>query len=99
VFAQARAAFEKGRAAMAQPALALTGRDALQLSRVSDAIERMSLLAPQEKARLLEGLAAAIEADGEIRLLEHELLRAVGCALDCPMPPSVAALDPRLLRK
>ena len=84
---------------MAQPALALTGRDALQLSRVSDAIERMSLLAPQEKARLLEGLAAAIEADGEIKLLEHELLRAVGCALDCPMPPSVAALDPRLLRK
>jgi Zn-dependent protease with chaperone function len=97
--AQAQAAFEKGREAMAQPSLAPTGRDALQLSRVSDAIERMSLLAPQEKARLLEGLAAAIEADGEIRLLEHELLRAVGCALDCPMPPSVAALDPRLLRK
>jgi len=27
------------------------------------------------------------------------LARAVACALDCPMPPTVAALDPRLLRK
>jgi len=95
----ARAAFERGREAMAQPALALTGREALQLSRVSDALERMSMLAPLAKARVLEGFAAAIAADGEIKLLEHELLRAVGCVLDCPMPPSVAALDPRLLRK
>jgi len=31
--------------------------------------------------------------------MEHELLRAVSCALDCPMPPAMAALDPRLLRK
>ena len=23
----------------------------------------------------------------------------VACVLDCPMPPSIAALDPRLLRK
>ena len=97
--AQALAAFEKGRAAMVQPSLAQTGRDALQLSGVSEALERMSLLAPLEKARVLAGFAAAIEADGEIKLLEHELLRAVACALDCPMPPSVAALDPRLLRK
>jgi hypothetical protein len=97
--ALAQAAFEKGREAMAQPSLARTGRNALQLSLVSDALERMSLLAPPEKARLVEGFAAAIEADGEIKLLEHELLRAVGCALECPMPPSVAALDPRLLRK
>ena len=97
--ALARAAFDKGREAMARPSLAPTGRDALQLSSVTDALERLSRLAPQEKARLLEGFAAAIEADGEIKLFEHELLRAVGCALECPMPPSVAALDPRLLRK
>jgi hypothetical protein len=84
---------------MSLPALALGSRDELQLSRVSEALERMSTLAPLEKAQLLEGCAAAVAADGNVKLMEHELLRAVACVLDCPMPPSVAALDPRLLRK
>ncbi|MEO8145717.1 MAG: hypothetical protein ABI654_16025, partial [Betaproteobacteria bacterium] len=61
--------------------------------------ERMSALAPLEKAQLLEGFAVAIAADGDVKLMEHELLRAVACVLECPMPPSVATLDPRLLRK
>jgi hypothetical protein len=84
---------------MAMPALALCASDALQLSRVSEALERMSTLAPLEKAQLVEGFTAAVAADDNVKLLEHELLRAVACVLDCPMPPSVAALDPRLLRK
>jgi hypothetical protein len=66
---------------------------------VAEALERMSLLAPLEKAQLLEGFAAAVAADGNVKLMEHELLRAVACVLECPMPPSVGALDPRLLRK
>src|SRR5687767_1258070 len=93
--AEAAAAFDKGKGAMHMPALALGTRDALQLSRVSEALERMSLLAPLEKAQLLEGFAAAVAADGNVKLMEHELLRAVACVLDCPMPPSVGALDPR----
>jgi Zn-dependent protease with chaperone function len=97
--AQAQAAFDKGREALAPLALTPSGRDALRLSRVSDALERLSMLAPAEKGRLLEVCAAAVAVDGDIKLLEHELLRAVACVLDCPMPPSIAALDPRLLRK
>ena len=97
--AQAQSAFDKGKEAMAQPSLAAAAPDALQLTRVSGALERMSMLAPLEKARLLEGFTATVLADGDVRLGEHELLRAVACVLDCPMPPSVAALDPRLLRK
>ena len=95
----AQSAFDRGREALAMPALGLAGRDALHLAQVSEALERMSVLAPLEKQRLIAGFAATVEADGEVRLLEHELLRAVACALDCPMPPSAAALDPRLLRK
>ena len=95
----ASAAFDKGKQVVAMEALALGARDALQLSRVAEALERMSVLAPLEKAQLLEGFAATIAADGNVKLVEHELLRAVACVLDCPMPPSVAALDPRLLRK
>jgi Zn-dependent protease with chaperone function len=97
--AAAQAGFDTGRQALAMPALALCGKDDLQLSRVSEALERMSLLAPLEKGRLMRGFAAAVAADGDIKRMEHELLRAVACALDCPMPPAVAALDPRLLRK
>ena len=97
--AAAQAAFDKGSDVIAIPALVLCGKDALQLSRVSEALERMSVLAPLEKERVMQGFAAAVAADGDVRRMEHELLRAVACVLDCPMPPSVAALDPRLLRK
>jgi Zn-dependent protease with chaperone function len=97
--ARALAAFSKGRDALGMPALELVDRQALQLSQVSQAFACLARLLPAEKERLIAGFAAVAEADGEIKLLEHELLRAAGCALDCPMPPAVAALDPRLLRK
>ena len=97
--APAQAAFDKGRQVLELPALTLAAKDSLQLSQVSLAFERLAELATAEKERLLEGFGAAIAADEEVRLMEHELLRAVACALDCPMPPAVAALDPRLLRK
>ena len=97
--AEAAAAFDKGKAALGLPVLVLGEKGALQLSQVTAAIERMSVLAPLEKAHLLEGFSATVAADDNIKLVEHELLRALACVLDCPMPPSVAALDPRLLRK
>ncbi|MEW6690582.1 MAG: M48 family metalloprotease [Pseudomonadota bacterium] len=96
--AHARASFLAASAPLALPGLALAERDSLALAKVSEALERLSLLAPLEKARLLEAGGALIAARG-VKLAEHELLRAVACVLDCPMPPSVAALDPRLLRK
>jgi hypothetical protein len=96
---QSRAAFGKGREALGMPELLLEPRDKLQLSQVSQAFLGLARLAPAEKERLLAGFGATIAADEEVRLMELELLRAVACALDCPMPPAMAALDPRLLRK
>jgi uncharacterized tellurite resistance protein B-like protein len=94
---KARQAFERGKA---EPgAAAFLPRGELQLGRVSSALARLRELAPLEKAPLLQRLGAIAEADGDVKLVEHELLRAIACALDCPMPPSIAALDPRLLRK
>ena len=81
------------------PGLALKPRDSLQLASVSEALERLSQLAPLEKEPLIAACAELVSADGNVKLLEHELLRAIGAVLDCPMPPSIAALDPRLLRK
>ena len=81
------------------PQSALAPRESLQLAKVSQALERMSQLAPLEKEPLIAACAELASADGNVRLIEHELLRAIAAALDCPMPPSIAALDPRLLRK
>jgi Zn-dependent protease with chaperone function/uncharacterized tellurite resistance protein B-like protein len=81
------------------PQLTLAPRESLQLAKVSDALERMSQLAPLEKEPVIAACAQLVSADGNVRLVEHELLRAVATALDCPMPPAIAALDPRLLRK
>jgi Zn-dependent protease with chaperone function len=97
--ARAQAAFDKGRGVLGLAVLALVARDALQLSQVSLAFERLAELATAEKERMLEAFGAAVAADEDVRLMEHELLRAVACVLDCPMPPATAALDPRLLRK
>jgi Zn-dependent protease with chaperone function len=94
-----QAAFDKGREALGMPALVLSGTDALQLQEVSAALERLSALGPAEKERLLAGLGVAVGADENVKLTELELLRAVACVLDCPMPPALATLDPRLLRK
>jgi Zn-dependent protease with chaperone function/uncharacterized tellurite resistance protein B-like protein len=95
----AHAGGSEGLFAKVAPGLPLAKRSALQLRKVAEALERLSQLAPLEKEPLLGACAELIAADGNVRLIEHELLRAIAAALDCPMPPSVAALDPRLLRK
>jgi Zn-dependent protease with chaperone function/uncharacterized tellurite resistance protein B-like protein len=81
------------------PGVELAPRESLQLGGVTEALERLSQLAPLEKEPLLAACAELVAADGNVKLIEHELLRAIAAALDCPMPPSVAGLDPRLLRK
>ena len=70
-----------------------------RLEQVSGALAKLRELAPGEKAALVAACAEVSMADGEVKLAEHELLRAVCSALDCPMPPAMAALDARLLRK
>ena len=92
------ASFAKGCGVLGIPGTSLARRDALQLSRVSEALQRLTGLAPLEKEKLLEACAEAVSADGDVKLMEHELLRAVACVMDCPMPPAIGALDPRLLR-
>ena len=74
-------------------------RQTFRLEQVSGALAKLRELAPGEKAALVAACAEVSMADGEVKLAEHELLRAVCSALDCPMPPAMAALDARLLRK
>ena len=91
---EAKKAYAKGRST-----LPITPRDTLQLGSVTEALERLSQLAPLEKEPVLKACGEVVAADGNVKLLEHELLRAVASALDCPMPPAIGGLDPRLLKK
>ena len=61
------------------------------------AIERLRDLGPFAKARLVKGVAAAVTADGSIRVVEAALLRMVGAVLDCPLPPTFEELNPATL--
>ena len=47
--------------------------------------------------RLIKGLFATVSADGTIRIMEAELMRLAGAALDCPLPPLFDQLDPATL--
>jgi Zn-dependent protease with chaperone function len=95
----AAAGFDKGRQALGVQSASLTAREELRLDGVSRALARLRGLPPAEKGRFVAACAEVTAADGEVRLAEHELLRAVCSSLDCPMPQALAALDARLLRK
>ena len=59
------------------------------LSIVQNALDRLILTAPNLKKQILEACVACIVADGKVTVEEGELIRAIGDALDCPIPPFV----------
>ena len=66
------------------------------LARVAGALERLRVLAPLVKPRVLRACVDAA-AHGGFTLAQAELLRAVAGTLDCPVPPVLATLDPATL--
>ena len=58
------------------------------LDALDRAVERLRLLNPLQKPRLLKALVRCIQADRAVTSGEAELLRAIGAALDCPIPPT-----------
>lgn len=53
-------------------------------------LNRINTLKYSFKAKLIEACTAAILANGEVALVEAELLRAIGARLECPVPPLIA---------
>ena len=56
---------------------------------IDAALDRLDLLRPSDKPRLLEALANIVAHDGAIEVAESELLRAICGSLHCPLPPFV----------
>ena len=80
-FARGAAVLELGADTRALP------RDAMEFAKIGDAFERLVMLAPFVKGRLLEACVETIVADAMVSVVEAETLRSVAAALDCPVPP------------
>ncbi|MCW8919248.1 MAG: M48 family metallopeptidase [Gammaproteobacteria bacterium] len=65
----------------------LLPRSELSLKEIEAALQRLSRLNFKFKGKVIEAATTAIMADGEVKLSELELLRAIGASLDCPIPP------------
>jgi Zn-dependent protease with chaperone function len=89
----AEQAFASGaaRLAGANARLRLRDRGDGHLASLDAALERLEHVAPEGKRRFLEACAAAAAHDGKLEPSEAELLRAIGEALDCPIPPILPA--------
>jgi Zn-dependent protease with chaperone function len=87
----AREAYNLGMAQLfprVQPVYTVSVDWPLQLDK---ALNRLDLLAPLDKGRLIEALVATISHDQQLTLGEAELLRAVCASLHCPLPPLIAS--------
>ncbi len=92
-----QAAFEKGAAVLKLGWQAPLAREALNAARIGESLERLRHLAPFAKPGILKACFEAAAADGVFRLAEAELVRMVAATLDCPVPPLLAAQDPKAL--
>ena len=95
--ADTQAAFAKGAAVLKLGWQEPLGMEALSTAKVSESLERLRHLSPFAKPGLLKACFEAAAADGVLRLTEAELVRMVAATLDCPVPPLLAAQDPKAL--
>jgi len=68
---------------------AILASDECTLAAVDRALERYDAAAPALKRDLMVACAATVMADDHVTDREVELIRAIGDALDCPVPPFV----------
>ena len=92
-----QAAFDKGAAVLKLGWQAPLGMEVLSTTKVNESLERLRHLAPFAKPGLLKACFETAAADGVLRLTEAELVRMVAATLDCPVPPLLAAQDPKAL--
>jgi Zn-dependent protease with chaperone function len=71
--------------------LALLAPAACDFIRLDAALDKLAAASGPIKLRVLTACAHIVGADGAILIAEAELLRAIAAALDCPMPPLLAA--------
>ena len=73
--------------------MTLRPRDQCTLEAFDRALERFAAATPALKRNLMVACAGAIIEDGRVADREAELIRAIGDALDCPVPAFVGSKD------
>jgi hypothetical protein len=88
---QAQRAFRRGLRTLhiMESAGAILASGECTLAAVDRALERYDAAAPALKRDLMVACAATVMADDHVTDREVELIRAIGDALDCPVPPFV----------
>ncbi|MGB5810058.1 MAG: M48 family metallopeptidase [Polyangiales bacterium] len=76
---------------LGDPHLTLLPTDQCTLSAVDHALNRYEAATPTLKKSLMRACAAVVIADKHVTDREAELIRAIGDAIDCPVPPFVAS--------
>jgi Zn-dependent protease with chaperone function len=64
-------------------------QQAVDAKSAGEALDRLRVLAPLEKPKVIHACVKAAMADDKINVTEMELLRAIGMAIDCPLPPAL----------
>jgi len=80
-------AFQAGARELEMEGLQLLDEKQVTIEVVDKALDRLAMLKPLLKPRLLKACAACVAADGKVTTAEMELLRAFSSLLDCPLPP------------
>ena len=88
--AAARSAFDAAIAAMGWAASPLPQQDRCSLDGLDASLRRLSAIRMDDRRRLLAACVESIAHDGATTVIEAQLLRAIGDALDCPIPPIAA---------
>lgn len=82
-------AFSAGADALKLP-LQLIEVSKIDFETLNNALDDLVDLKPLQKPALLKACVCCITADGKIKAIETELLRAVAATIDCPVPPLLA---------
>jgi hypothetical protein len=70
------------------------GTAKLDAKAVGTALDRLRVLAPMAKPKVIEECVKVAMADQQVNVPEMEMLRAIGMAIDCPLPPTIEARAP-----
>jgi Zn-dependent protease with chaperone function/uncharacterized tellurite resistance protein B-like protein len=83
-------AFARGAARLGLTGETLPGA-ALAAEAMTAALDRLRQLAPLRKSDLVTACVEVALADDKLKVAEVELLRTIGMAIDCPLPPLLEA--------
>lgn len=84
---QIKRTFAEAEKELALNNLVLLSRKEITIDKLDAAIDKLALLKPLLKPRLLKACLAVITYDKEYSPSEMELMRAIADVLDCPLPP------------